>query len=88
MVGTDTVPFLDVRISKATNVVWEGKAQSVSSKNAQGAFDILPMHANFVTLIRNEPIVVHHDDVEDTYTFKESVIYVQNNSVKVYADIT
>ncbi len=80
---------LKVRISKATTVVWEGDATAVSSKNSDGPFDVLPMHANFVTLIRNEPIVVHTAQEGDmTYQFEQAVMYVKGNNIRIYTEIT
>lgn len=80
--------ILHVRISKAAEVVWEGDAFSVSSQNSNGEFDILGMHSNFITLIRNEPIkIVQTDGKENTYTFKQSVLSVNNNKVKIFSDI-
>jgi len=46
---------LQVKISTPTEVLWEGEAASVSSVNSQGTFDILPKHANFVTLVKGDP---------------------------------
>jgi F0F1-type ATP synthase epsilon subunit len=79
---------LHVRISKASELVWEGNAQSVSSKNSDGTFDILPMHSNFVTLIREDPIkIVAEDGSEKKYVFKQSVIFVNENKVKIFSDL-
>jgi F0F1-type ATP synthase epsilon subunit len=81
--------YLQVRMSKATEVLWEGLASSVSSENAQGTFDILPMHANFISLIRDKPIVVVTDKAERLeYLFPVSVMYVHENVVKIYTDMT
>lgn len=81
--------ILHVRISKASEVVWEGEATSVSSKNSSGEFDILGMHSNFITLIRNDPIKVSKlDGTESIYTFKQSVLSVNNNNVKIFSDIS
>jgi F0F1-type ATP synthase epsilon subunit len=85
---SDQPPLLTVRISKAAEVVWEGKAQSVSSENAQGPFDILPMHANFITLLKDKPIVIITEKGERIeQRFLASVMYVVNDEVKIYADI-
>ena len=79
---------LEVRISEATRVLWEGKAKSVSSKNSDGVFDILPMHSNFITLIRGEPInVVNNEGEKKEFTFKQAVIFVTDDVVRVFADI-
>lgn len=78
---------LQVRISKATDTLWEGKAQSVSSTNVDGPFDVLPLHANFVTLIKGIPITVVDSEGRKTiYSFKQAVMHVQDNEVKIYAD--
>ena len=80
--------ILNVRISAASKTVWEGEAYSVTSKNSSGDFDILGMHSNFITLIRNEPIVVKMlDGTDKKYDFKQSVILVTDNEVKIFADI-
>ena len=78
---------LRVRITQATDLLWEGEATSVTSTNLDGPFDVLPLHANFVTLIKDQPILVHEEGgKESTYNFKQSVMYVQDNVVKIYAD--
>ncbi len=79
---------LFVRISKATQLVWEGMAAAVSSKNSQGPFDVLPMHTNFITLIQGHPIVVTGlDGSKQEYQFKQTVLYNKDNEVKIFADI-
>jgi F0F1-type ATP synthase epsilon subunit len=78
---------MKVRITRATELLWEGEALSVTSKNVDGPFDVLPMHANFVTLIRNEPItILNVNKTETKHSFKYAVMYVQDNIVKIYAD--
>ncbi len=78
---------LHVRVSKATKVVWEGDAVSVSSENKDGPFDILAMHSNFITLIRDTPIrIIGENGEEKKYTFKQSVIFVNDNKVKIFAN--
>lgn len=84
---TPTPAFLNLRIVSGTQPVWEGTVKSVTSKNSEGVFDILPLHANFITLIGEEPIrVVTTDDRTLSWNFKQSVMYVNNNEVKIYAD--
>ena len=79
---------LKVRISKATKIVWEGEATAVSSKNADGPFDVLPMHANFLTLIHEDPIVIRYvDGGSETYQFTQAVMYVRDNEVRIYTEI-
>lgn len=47
---------LNVKILSPTQTIFEGEAYSVSSTNSAGKFDILPFHANFITLVQKQPI--------------------------------
>lgn len=77
-----------VTITSAEERIWEGVAHSVSSKNSAGQFDILPGHANFVTMVKNEPIVIRaHGKEDQIFTYKTAVLTVQNNKVEIYSDI-
>ncbi len=79
---------IHVRISNVADIVWEGEAKSISSENSDGPFDILPMHSNFITLVKNKPIIVRQlDGVKKKYSFRQSVIFVNNNMVKIFAEI-
>jgi F0F1-type ATP synthase epsilon subunit len=80
-------PVIKVKISTPTDVLWEGEAESVSSINSQGPFDILPKHANFVTLVQGEPISVRSDQRERQYSFKNAVIHTDKDSVRIYGDV-
>jgi len=68
--------------------LWEGQAVSVSSENSAGKFDILPQHANFVTIIKNTPIVVRTATTGNkTLKYKNAVIVVNYNKVAIYAEL-
>ena len=79
--------LVNVKISTPTDVLWEGLAESVSSVNSQGPFDILAKHANFVTLVQGEPISVRTDQRERQYSFKNAVIHTDKDSVRIYGDV-
>ncbi len=66
---------------------FQGKALSVSSKNKLGKFDILPYHANFITLIFDFLIVRTSDRKEIEFRFKRGVLEVYENKVKVFLEI-
>jgi F0F1-type ATP synthase epsilon subunit len=79
---------LQVRINSPEKIIWEGEAYSVSSKNSEGPFDILPRHANFITTIENHPIVIRTPDKKKVeYTFPWSVIYMHDERVNIYTQI-
>jgi len=77
-----------VIITNAEERIWEGVAQSISSKNSVGQFDILPGHANFVTMVKNEPIVIRaYMKRKGLFTYKTAVITIRENKVEIYSDI-
>ena len=47
---------LTVKIISPTQTIFDGEAYSISSVNSLGKFDILPYHANFITLVQKSPI--------------------------------
>lgn len=49
---------LNVKIISPTQTIFDGEAYAVSSVNSAGKFDILPYHANFITLVQNSPIIL------------------------------
>ncbi len=79
---------LQVVVATPDEQVWEGKAESISSENSAGPFDILPQHANFVTMVKGKPIVVRTiNDGEKTFSYKNAVITVSKDKVSIYNDI-
>lgn len=58
---------LKVKIISPTQTIFEGDAYAVSSTNTMGKFDILPFHANFISLVQKHPIIlrVKKKDAED-----------------------
>lgn len=78
-------PTLHVRIVSPQKILFEADVLSVSSKNSTGKFDILAEHANFITLIENQPIVIHLKDKSVVnFNFPLSIIYTAKNAVNIY----
>lgn len=78
-------PTLRVRIVSPQELMLDIQASSVSSKNLQGNFDILPQHANFITLIENQPIVIGVKRQKPlTFKFPIAIILATENRVNIY----
>lgn len=85
---TDVSEELSVTVNSPDELVWEGKATSVSSENSAGKFDVLPEHANFVTMIKEKPIIIRSQRAQDrVLTYKSAVLSVREGRVTIYADI-
>lgn len=75
---------ITVSIQAPDKVVWEGECLSLSSKNAEGTFDLLPDHARFLTLIHGEKIRLEGVEKDEVFSFEHAVIFFQDNSAKIY----
>lgn len=78
---------LSVIIMTPDKEIWSGQAQAVSSKNSDGPFDVLPGHANFITLIQDDPIRVVTEKGEQEFSFDQAILSVHKDTVRVYGNI-
>ena len=82
------IPTLKVRVLSPRQIIFEDEALSVSSKNSLGIFDILPLHANFITLIENNVIRIQKKDKSvTTIDVPFAILYQINNQVNIYTDL-
>lgn len=76
---------IHVRILSPQQILLDTEALSVSSKNLKGSFDILPQHANFMTMIENSPIVVRIANQKPVvFKFPTSFLLAIENKVNIY----
>lgn len=79
---------LHVRIISPQQLILDTNAESVSSKNAQGNFDILAQHANFITLVENAPIIVRIKGQKPlSFKYPLAIILTKDNKVDIYTYI-
>ena len=76
-----------VKVESPDKVLWEGHASAVSATNSIGPFDILPDHANMITLLSDSPITIVTADGEKFFKFAKAVLSVHHNTVSIYTDI-
>lgn len=65
---------------------FKGEAKTVSSVNDTGEFDVLPQHANFVTLIKAYVIVDKGMPSEKKFEIDNGVLAAKTDAVDVYLD--
>lgn len=79
---------LRVRIVTPKQVIFDDQADSVSSVNSSGKFDILPQHANFISIVENVPIIIRSQNKKpQSFTFPVAIIYNIRSMVNIYTDI-
>lgn len=79
---------LRIQILSPKETIFDSQALSISSKNSLGKFDILPQHANFITLVQKNPIIIVLPQKRVIrFNFPMAIIYTKQNIVKIYTDI-
>ncbi len=66
--------------------LYDEEADAVTSYNKLGVFDILPMHENFISLIRDQ-LIIHKGRDAKKIDLKDGIIKVKDNQIKVYLGI-
>lgn len=68
--------------------IFDGEVSSLTSYNELGRFDILPQHANFISLIQKEIIYRDKDHKEKGLNLTNGIIKVEDNKIFVYVGIS
>ncbi len=78
---------LNVRIRDTENILFEGEADRINSYNEMGPFDIYPMHANFISIIKKKLSVYLKKEQIKELTFEQAVMKVKKDVVHIYLGI-
>lgn len=81
------VQELKVNIRSRNKTYFNSSAHSVTSKNEKGDFDVLPLHANFVTLVVKSIIIDKGLTTEFEIPIDKGVLYVRNDQVDGYVGV-
>lgn len=88
MASPNIAQFLDVSIRNRSKILFEGKVQSLTSYNEVGEFDILPQHANFITLIKKAIIIDKGSPGEKKFEVKSGgLMNVEQEQIDIYLGI-
>lgn len=77
--------FLSIRNSEAR--LFRGPIKSLTSNNDTGRFDILPMHANFVSLIKDFLLIRELSGKETKFDIGVGLLRFFHNKADVYIGI-
>lgn len=76
---------LNVLIRNRDRIIYQGIAKRVSSKNEVGKFDVLPSHANFLTLINSPVTVIEPNGNKLEFPVSRGVFRVEDNNVHIFS---
>jgi F0F1-type ATP synthase epsilon subunit len=80
-------PRLTVQVLSPTSVLYAGSALAVTSFNDQGRFDILALHANFISLVKKAVIIRTEKQRSQKIALDFGVLHCHNNQVKVFVGL-
>jgi len=79
---------LIVKIFSPAKTYYHGEAESVSAFNETGAFDILPMHHNFISLLLPGDVTVKSlDGAASVYPVRQSLLHAADDVITVFTDV-
>jgi F0F1-type ATP synthase epsilon subunit len=65
------------------SIIFDGQVNAISSYNDVGLFDVLPMHENFISLIKDK-IILHSNNGNKEYKINGGVLKVKDDKVDIY----
>ena len=68
-------------------IVFEGEVTSISSFNEAGVFDILSLHANFISLIQKSLVIRDLNNNVREFNVTSALLRNRNNNVEVYLGV-
>ena len=78
---------LSLKVVQRDKTIFEGPIVSLSSYNDKGKFDILEMHANFISLVKDEILIRLENGEEKSIPIKDGVLKVENDRIAIYLGV-
>lgn len=78
---------LHVKIQSPEKVLFDDNVVAISSVNDVGPFDVLEMHANFITLIRDGIILYKTNKEVQRISCERGIMKVFENTVTIFLGI-
>lgn len=78
---------IDVKVLTTDSTIFEGQVDRISSYNEVGAFDVYPMHANFITILGKELTLYHKKEKVKELKFEQAVMKVKKDVVYIFLGI-
>ena len=79
--------YLKVTIKNKDSEVLEEEVKAVSSFNERGPFDILPLHENFISVVKDKIILHKKDGSAKEMVIERGVLKISQNQVSIYLGI-
>ncbi len=78
---------VNLLVKDREKVVFDGDVKSISSVNKKGPFDVLPIHGNFISIIKQKLTIHKLDGTDQEFYLDNGVMKVKENRVEVYLGV-
>ena len=76
-----------VKVRNTEETLFEGDIERISSFNEVGPFDIYPMHANFISILRQEVTLYNNNQKVKELKFEQAVLKVKQDVANIFLGI-
>jgi F-type H+-transporting ATPase subunit epsilon len=76
-----------VKIFSPFEVYYEGEAYSLSAINSQGPFDVLPEHANFISLVNSGPVSIDTPFGKRKFNLERGILRIRAGQATLFANV-
>jgi len=81
------VLLFNLSVKSRSGVLYQGQVASITSFNKKGKFDVLPQHANFISLIQKSLIIRDDKGKLSEIEVSNGLMRVKKDNVEVYIGI-
>jgi len=78
---------IHLTVRNRLKVLFDDDIFSLTTKNDTGTFDVLPEHANFISLINSKLIIGKLDGSKQEITINNGLLKVKDSSIHCYVDL-
>lgn len=78
---------MNVKVHSPFKSYYDGEAFSASGENETGAFDILPGHHNFISLLSACELIIRSPKGDQKILISGGIMHVKANNVIVFLDV-
>lgn len=78
---------IKVKVEDTEKTIYEGDVTRISSFNEVGRFDVYPMHANFISIIRQEVTLYKGHEKIKELKIEQAIMKVKQDLVHIFLGI-
>lgn len=78
---------IKLKVQDAESIIFEGEVDRISSFNEVGLFDVFPMHANFISIIRQQLVFYKNHEKIKEIKIEQAILKAKQDVVHIFLGI-